>query len=133
MTKYTGENMVIKFGTADISGNGRTLDVDETADEVDVTTYGSTDKEFLAGMVDRTATMEILDEKEANATIRTVVKVGTQNSLTWFPNGTASGNQKHSAGTAVVLSRSFSYPYDDAVLMSCNLRISGAVIEGTAP
>lgn len=133
MTKYTGEAMVVKFGTADISGNGRTLDVDETADEVDTTTYGSTDKEFITGMVDRTATMEILDDSEANALIRTTLKVGTSNSMTWFPKGTASGNQKHSAGTVNVLSRSFSYPYDDAVLMSVNLRISGAVIEGTAP
>ncbi len=124
--------MVVRFGTADISGNGRTLDVEETADEVDVTTYGSTDKEFVAGMVDRTATMEILDDSEASAAIRSVLQIGSSNSLTWFPKGTASGNQKHQAGTAVVLSRSRSYPYDDAVVFTTNFRISGAVPETTA-
>lgn len=133
MAKYTGEAMVVKYGTTDVSANGRQLEVEETADEVDTTTYGSTEKEFITGMVERTATLEVLDEDSANAAIRSVFKVGTSNSLTWYPKGTNAGNQKFSAATTNVLSRSFTYPYDEAVLMSCNLRISGPVVEGTSP
>lgn len=132
MPKYTGKDMVIKFGTVDVSGQGRTLDVSQTADEIDVTTYGSTDKEFIVGKVERSATMEVLDDS-TSSTIRLALKPGTQNSMAWFPIGTASGNPKFTVGTAVVLENSISYPYDDAVTMSVNVRLSGAVTEGTAP
>lgn len=132
MPKYTGKDMVIKFGTVDVSGAGRTLDISQTADEIDVTAYGSTDKEFIVGKVERSATMEVLDNS-TDTLIRTSLAPGTSNSMAWFPIGTASGNPKFTVGTAVVLENSISYPYDDAVTMSVNVRLSGAVTEATAP
>jgi predicted secreted protein len=132
ISKYTGKDMVVKFGTLSVAGQGRQLEVAQSANEVDVTTYGSTDQEFIAGLVERSATLEILDDS-ANSLIRTSFKPGTSNSLTWFPIGTASGNPKFSVGTAVVTEQNLSYPYDDAVLFSCSMRLSGAVTESTAP
>lgn len=131
MAKYTGKDMVVKLGTVDVSGQGRSFEVAQSADEVDVTTYGSDDKEFIAGMIERTGTLEVLDD-DTNTLIRNATKPGTSGSLTWFPQGTASGNPKFSVATAVVLGQDLSYPYDDAVVMSINLRLSGAVTEGTA-
>lgn len=124
--------MVVKFGTLTVAGQGRQLEVSQSADEVDVTSYGSTDKEFIAGLVDRTANLEVLDDA-TNATIRTAFKTGTSNSLTWFPIGTTSGNPKFSVGTAVVTEQNLSYPYDDAVLFEVTMRLSGTVTEATAP
>ena len=131
IAKYTGKDMVVKFGTVDISGQGRNLEVSQTADEIDVTTYGSDDKEFIVGMVERDATLEVLDDS-ASSTIRNALKPGSVSSLTWFPIGTTSGNPKFSVGTAVVKEQNLSYPYDDAITMSTNIRLSGAVTEGTA-
>lgn len=123
--------MVIRFGTVNISGSGRSLEIGETADEIDVTTYGSDDREYIPGMVDRDASLDVLDD-DTNTTVREAVRAGMQGSLTWFPLGTASGNPKFQVGTAVILERNFTYPYDDAVLMSVRLRLSGNVTETTA-
>lgn len=131
MTKYTGKDMVVKFGTTSVAGQGRNLEVEQSADEIDVTTYGSTAKEYIAGLLDRSCSLEILDDS-ASSTIRQKFIPGSTGSLTWFPIGTASGNPKFSVGTAVVTQANQSYPYDDAVLISVEMRISGAVTEGTA-
>lgn len=131
MAKYTGKDMAVRYGTVSVAGQGRQLEVSQSADEVDVTTYGSTDKEFIAGLIDRTGTLDILDDA-ASATIRQAFKVGTANSLAWFPLGIASGNPKFSVGTAVVTEANLSYPYDDAVIVSVSMRLSGTVTEGVS-
>lgn len=132
MAKYTGKDMVIKFGTVSVAGQGRSLEISQAADEVDVTTYGSTDKEFITGFVDRSATLEILDDS-GSTTVKDAFAPGSSSSLTWFPQGTANGKPKYSVGTAVVTGADESYPYDDAVVISTTLRLSGAVAAGTAP
>jgi predicted secreted protein len=131
VSKYTGKDMAVRYGTFSVAGQGRQLEVSQSADEVDVTTYGSTDKEFLAGLIDRTATLDILDDS-TNSAIRNAFKTGTSNSLAWFPLGIASGNPKFSVGTAVVTEANLSYPYDDAVVVSVSMRLSGTVTEGTS-
>jgi hypothetical protein len=123
--------MVVKFGTLDISGQGRNLEIGQTADEIDVTTYGSDDKEYIVGMIERDGSLEVLDDSGSSA-IRIALQPGSTNSLVWFPIGTASGNPKFSVGTAVVKEQNLSYPYDDAVMLNTNIRLSGAVVEGTA-
>lgn len=124
--------MRITFGTVDISGQGRSLEVEQTAEEIDATTYGSSDNEYIVGKTDRSGSIEILDDSASTA-IRTALTVGTTNSMAWYPQGTASGNPKHTAGTVVVLSNNMSYPHDDVVTMSVDLRINGTPNEGTAP
>lgn len=132
MAKYTGKDMYVKFGTLSVAGQGRNLEVSQSADEIDVTSYGSTAKEFITGLIERSATLEILDDDTSGA-IRTAFTPGSSNSLTWFPIGTTASNPKFSVGTAVITEANVSYPYDDAVLISVTMRLSGAVTEGTAP
>lgn len=132
MAKYSGKDMYIKFGTVSVAGQGRNLEVSQQAEEIDVTAYGSTDKEFIAGLVERTASLEVLDD-DTSTLIRTALHPGSASSLTWYPLGTANGKPKFSVGTAVVLEQNLQYPYDDAVLMNCSIRLSGAVTESTAP
>lgn len=132
MTKYTGTNMFVKFGTLDISGQGRTLEVNQSANEIDVTTYGSVDKEFIVGDIERTGSMEILDDNASSA-VRLATRVGQTNSLVWFPIGTTAGNPKFTCATVVITEQNLSYPYDDAVTMSVSMRLSGPVTEGVAP
>lgn len=112
----------------DVSAQGRAFEINEEADEHDVTTYGSDDKEFIVGMIERDSSLEILDDR-ASATIRNAMKIGTSNSLTWYPIGTASGNPILSVGTASIKSRAISYPHDDVVMLSLGVRLSGAVVE----
>lgn len=130
--KYTGKDMVILFNGVDVSGQGRAFEVSEEADEIDATTYGSDDKEYIVGMTDRDSSLEVLDDA-SSATVRNAVRVGSSGSLVWYPRGTASGNQKLSVGTAIVKSRTISYPHDDVVMMSVSVRLSGGIDDGTAP
>lgn len=132
MAKYTGAAMVIKFGTLNVSGQGRNLEITQTADEVDVTTYGSVDKEFILAKTEREGTLEVLDDA-ASSTVRKALGVGSSSSLTWFPIGTTAGNPQFSCATVLVREQGLSYPYDDAVTASVTLRLSGPVVEGTAP
>lgn len=133
MAKYTGKDMVVKFGTLSVAGQGRNLEISQSADEIDVTSYGSTAKEFITGLIERSGSLEILDDSGASNAIRIAFTPGSANSLTWFPIGIGTGNQKFSVGTAVITEANLSYPYDDAVLISVSLRLSGAVTEGVAP
>lgn len=130
MAKYTGQDMQIFFGTVDISGNGRSFEISQSADEIDVTTYGSTDKEFIVGMIERDSSLEVLDDNDSSA-IRNALKPGMSGTLKWFPQGSASGMPVFTVGTAVVREENLSYPYDDVVLLSVSIRLSGAVVEST--
>jgi predicted secreted protein len=123
--------MRIFFGTLDISGQGRNLEISQQADDIDVTSYGSTDKEFITGFTDRSGTLEVLDDDSATA-VRTALTPGSANSLTWYPQGTTSGKPKRSVGTAIITEANEQYPYDDAVLLNVTMRINGKPTEGTA-
>jgi hypothetical protein len=59
--------------------------------------------------------------------------VGSVGSLSWFPIGTTSGNPLLQCATVLVREQNLAYPYDDAVTASVTMRLSGAVVEGTAP
>jgi hypothetical protein len=123
--------MLVRFGTLSVGGQGRNLEVTQQAAEVDVTAYGSVAKEYVAGFIDRTATLQVLDDTTGSA-MRAALAPGSSSSLTWFPIGTASGNPKFQAATAVITGQNLSYPYEDAVLFECTLRISGGLVESTA-
>lgn len=122
--------MRIYFGTVDVSGQGRSFEVSQSADEVDATTYGSTDKEYIVGLVERDSSLEILDD-DTSSTIRNALKPGMTGELKWFPQGSVAGKPSFTVGTALVREQNMSYPYDDVVLLSTSIRLSGAVVEST--
>jgi predicted secreted protein len=123
--------MAVRFGTLSVAGQGRNLEVSQSSDEVDVTSYGSAAKEFVAGLIERSGSLEVLDDSQSSV-IRSAFTPGSSNSLSWFPIGIASGNPKLSVATAVVTEANISYPYDDAVLISVSMRLNGALVEGTS-
>lgn len=120
--------MQIFLGTVEISGQGRSFEVSQSADEIDATTYGSEDKEYIVGMVERDSSLEVLDDT-TSATIRNATKPGQSGPLKWFPQGSAVGKPSFLVGTALVREQNMSYPYDDVVLLSCTIRLSGPVVE----
>lgn len=131
MPKYTGKDTVVRFGTLDVGGAGRNLEVQQSSEEIDVTTYGSGAHEYVAGLIERSASLEILDNDAASG-IRSAFTPGSAGSLTWFPIGTASGNPKFQVATAIITEANISYPYDDAVTISVSMRLSGSVVESAA-
>lgn len=122
--------MKIFFGTVDISGAGRSFEVSQSADEIDATTYGSTDKEYILGLTERDSSLEVLDD-DTSTQIRNALKPGMTGQLKWFPQGSSTGKPVFTVGTALVREQNMSYPYDDVVLLSTSIRLSGAVVEST--
>lgn len=122
--------MYVQFAGQSVAGQGRQMEITQTADDIDVTTYGSSDKEFIAGLTDRSATLQILDDS-ASSTVRTKFGPGSTGSLVWGPQGSGSSKPRFDVGTAVVTEANISYPYDDAVVIAVTLRLNGAVAEST--
>ena len=129
-TKYSGKDMYATFGGVSVAGFGRSLEVNQQANDIDVSTYGTQDQEFIAGPVGRSATLQVLDDADAS-TVRQKFGPGSTGTLIWAPQGTGSGKPKFTVGTAVVTEANISYPYDDAVVIDVTLRLSGNVTEGT--
>lgn len=129
-TKYSGKDMYASFAGTSVAGFGRSLEVSQQATDIDVSTYGSVDQEFIAGPVGRSATLEVLDDSDSS-TVRQKFGPGSTGTLIWGPQGSGSGKPKFVVGTAVVTEANISYPYDDAVVISVTLRLSGSVQETT--
>lgn len=130
MAKYTGVDMYASFGGTSVAGYGRSLEVNQQTDDIDASTYGGIDREYLAGPIGRSATLQILDD-DASSTVRSKFSPGSTGTLIWAPKGTSGGKPKFTVGTAVVTEANLSYPYDDVVVISVTMRLSGAVTEGT--
>ena len=121
-TKYSGKDMYASFGGTSVAGFGRNLEINQQANDIDVSTYGTVDQEFIAGPVGRSATLQILDDADSSA-VRTKFTPGSTGTLIWAPVGTTSGKPKFTVGTAVVTEANISYPYDDAVVIEVTMQV----------
>lgn len=130
MAKYTGEDLVVTFKATNVSGAGRALEVTEEATEIDVTTYGSLDREYLVTKkMERTASFTVLDDAGATAT-EALFEVGTSGTLIYSPEGTAAGKRRRTVEALVLRSRK-TFPHDDVVQFAVDLRLTGAITKGT--
>jgi hypothetical protein len=130
MAKYTGEDLVVTFKGTDVSGAGRALEVTEEATEIDVTTYGSVDNEYLVTKKkDRTASFTVLDDA-GSTTTEELFEVGTSGTLVYSPEGTVAGKRKRTV-TALVLRSRKSFPHDDVTQFAVDFRLTGAITKGT--
>lgn len=130
MTKYTGEDMVLQFAGTNISGASRALEINEEVNELDATTYGSADREYLMTKKrNRDGSFTILDDAGATAT-ENLLDVGTTGTLEWAPEGTAAGKRKRTC-TALILRSRKTFPHDDITQFAVNFRLSGSITKGT--
>lgn len=130
MAKYISEDLVASFKGTNISGNARALEVDESVTEIDVTTYGSADAEYLVTKKNqRTARMTILDDA-GSTIVEELFAPGSSGTLEYSPEGTAAGKRKRTV-IANVLKSTKTYPHDDAAQFSVDWRLSGSITKGT--
>jgi hypothetical protein len=128
-TKYSSQDLEITFNGTDITGDGASLDVDESEPAEDVTGFGDEDSEHIAsGVTERKATYDGFDSTEE--TIYDALVPGTEGTLEWYPQGNSTGNPKKSV-TAIVTNRKRSYKVRKAVALSAEFQLSGAVTDST--
>jgi len=130
MPAYRGKDLEVSFGGTVISGDGRSVSYEESADILDDTTYGDTNRTKQAGLLDGSGSYEALDQTGAWATEWTTIQPGDSDTMIIYPEGNSAGNRSASF-TAIIGNRSISFPYDGLATLSMSFEISGAVTEGT--
>lgn len=132
MPAYRGRDLVVTFGATDISGDGRSVSYEESADILDDTTYGADNRTKQAGLLDGTGSFEALDQTGSWSTIWQAIAPGTSGTMIIYPEGNIAANRQVSF-TAVIGSRSIDFPYDGLATLSMSFEISGALTEGAVP
>ena len=128
MAHYRGRDVVVNFGGTDVSGDGRSVTVEQTADTLDDTVKGQDERTKIASLEDGTFSMEILDTTGSWSDAWNTLAVGESGTVQVQPEGTGSGNRQLQF-TGVITSRSLEMPYDDLAKLSISGEISGPVDE----
>ena len=131
MSDYTGKDLYITWvhsgGTVVLSTDFRSVTTNPTVGLVNVTAGGDTDATYLATVKD--ATIEYSGLHQSGGTVlKAALAEGTNGTLNISPEGTASGKPKE-AYPAISMGAKMSYPYSDAVEISCTFQKNGARVE----
>ena len=106
MARYTGNKLYIEWNNGTVvpmDANYRSVATNETADKVDLSAGHDNHKTFTYGQRDSTIDVELLDIDDAEGeTLWEAVAPQTEGTLTWGPQGTASGKPKRSVACFVV-------------------------------
>lgn len=132
--RYTGTNLVIHFihsgGTANLSGDWRSLSVTRQQNVVNLTA-GSDTVEYNKGTYKTvSATLETLFVGTAGASTYGSATLNKEGTLNYYPNGTASG-QPMGQFACVVTEASPDFSYDGEVTVSFSFAAQGS--EGKNP
>jgi len=125
--EYTGTNLYVIFGSTALTTDYRSWTEEETIDTVDKTAGADTVKTYLTTTKDGTASIDVLDSTGGTA-MWAAVAVGTEGTLEWAPEGTATTKPRHYVN-AIVTSRSKPVAYADVVTFTVNFQFSGAVTD----
>lgn len=126
MAHFTGADLYITFGGVTLHGDFRSLDVSESQEVAD-TTAGTDDYQshvITTKAVEMSLSL-LYDNATAGTAAATALANGTQGTLEWGPEGTATGKPKYTI-PATVTSFDKSIPYDDAVSYDVSLTGNGA-------
>lgn len=132
MPAYRGKDVVVTFNAVDISGDGRSVSFEQSADILDDTTYGADDRTKQGGLRDGSGSFEGLDITGAWSNAWNEIVPGTSATMAVYPEGNVSTNRRLQF-TAVIGTRTLVMPYDDLSTVSMAFEISGGVTEDTVP
>lgn len=130
MAAFRGKDLAVTFNSVDISGDGRSVSYEESADILDDTTYGADNKTKQAGLLDGSGSYEALDQTGDWSAAWEAIQPGTSATMAVYPEGNTS-TKRSATFTAIISSRSIQFPYDGLATLSMSFEISGAVVEGT--
>ncbi len=128
MAIVTGQTGIVKIGSSAANenavGNVRSFSIETSADTIESTVMGQTEREYLRGLSTGTVSIEAYwdetDEGQLLMDERAIVFFEI------FPTGDASGQEKYT-GSGIVTSKSVSAAFDGMVEASFTIQISGAI------
>lgn len=130
MPAFRGKDVFVSLGGVDISGDGRSISFEESADALDSSKWGDVRRTKVAGLEDANGSMDALDTTGAWSAAWDAIAVGSEGTLLIHPEGTDAGNRELSA-EVLVTGRSVDWPYDDLATLSMSFEVSGDVTEST--
>ena len=111
----------------DISAYCDSVDFPMTMDTAEVTTFGDSSKEYLAGLKDATISISGSWDATADAILAALTTAGT---FEYGPAGSASGAVKYT-GEAILTGYTVNAPVGDKVSFSAEFQVTGAVTRTT--
>ncbi len=128
MGEYLGRNAVLTFGSITF-GRFTTIDTDESVDVVDKSAGSDTHDSVLAGLAKGQISLNSNHNAGDTATWNGVAP-GTEGTLVYSPEGTATGKPKYSV-VAMVQNRQRKTGYNDLTRFSATFKLQ-ADVAGTA-
>lgn len=128
MPAYRARNLVVEFNSVDISGDGRSVNYEQSSDALDDSTYGQDERTKQGGLKDGSGSFEALDKSGTWAADWQEIEPGSLQTMSIYPEGNSVGERIVSF-TALITNRSVTFPYDDLATLSMSFEISGAVTE----
>jgi hypothetical protein len=136
MAEYKGHNLAVVFNTVDISGQARSVTVNEEAGEpeqLDVTHKGDSERQLLEGFAGAQRTsveMNILDDDDGDSALLEFA-VNAKDTLFVYPEGQTHTYQEIVIQNARLISRAEPIVYDQAVEITVNFLALNNCTRGT--
>lgn len=125
MAHFTGSAAYLEFRGIELNTDYRNFDGDRSIDKSETTAGADTDKSYLPTIRDGTMKMTFVQDSAAagTAVVRNLYE-GAEGTLTWGPQGTATGAPKYSC-VAFVESLSTPLKYNEATLRDVTWQKNG--------
>ena len=129
MATHTGSEGTIKVGN-DTVGELRSFSLESTAETIEDTSMGDTNRTYKVGLKTFTGTASVFfDETDAG---QTALVAGAEITLNVYPEGATTGDTYYS-GTAIVTGKTINSSFDGMVEAEISFQGTGALTESTAP
>ena len=136
MGEYKGADVAVFFNTVDISGQARSVTVNEDAGEpeqIDVTHKGDTERQLLEGFAGSQTTgveIEILDDDGGDSAFLDFA-INAKDTLYVYPQGKTHTYEEITVNNARLISRSEPIVYDQAVTITGSFIALNSCTRGT--
>lgn len=136
MAEYKGNSVVVEYNSLDISGQARTVTVNEVADEpedIDATHKGDSRRNLIEGFPGSEKTdveVEILDEA-GDASNLMSFEINAKDTLIIYPEGKTHTYPKLTVNNARLINRSQNIVYDDVASITAAFHAKNTVTRGT--
>ena len=124
MAHISGANLYVEFAGVQISGDQRSLSFDESINIIDTTAGADTDESHVTGTRSATISLTVLYAGTDGSAAEQVLYAGNSGTLTWGPEGTASGKPKYSC-VATCDGMSPNFPFDGEVTFDASFTKNG--------
>ena len=133
MATATGSSGVVKIavdgGSVAVVGEVRSFSIETSADTIEDSAMGDTERTYKAGLESSTVSIECYwDGADAP---QLVLDGRADIDFEIYPTGTGAG-EKYYSGGGIVTSKSINTSFDGMVEASFSIQVSGAVLEATA-